>query len=83
MSILWSIADAVNSGSCPILFKVQTLNVAMCIVPLYLSNFSFSLSSVADFSNTVASAPISEGHVVWDKIKSKTYLKSWVKRQKN
>ena len=28
MSILCSTADAVSSGSCPILFKVLTLNVA-------------------------------------------------------
>ena len=26
ISMLWSMADAVSSGSCPILFKVLTLN---------------------------------------------------------
>ena len=30
MSILCSSADAISSGSCPILFKVLTLNVAIC-----------------------------------------------------
>ena len=35
MSILCSTADAVSSGSCPILFKVLTLNVAICIVFLH------------------------------------------------
>ena len=49
-------ADAVISGSCPILFKVLTLNVAICIVCLHFSKFC--LSSVADFSNTEARAPI-------------------------
>ena len=48
MSILWSISEAVNSGCCPILFKVLTLNVAICIVRLYFSNLCFSLNSVAD-----------------------------------
>ena len=49
MSILWSIAEAVSSGSWPILFQVLTLKVAICIVLLHFSNFCFSLSSVADF----------------------------------
>ena len=53
MSILCSAADAVSSGSWPILFKVLTLNVAICIVCLLFSIFCF-LSSVADFSNTEA-----------------------------
>ena len=48
-------ADAVSSGSCPILFQVLTLNVAICIVYLHFSNFC--LSTVADFSNTEARAP--------------------------
>ena len=61
MSMLRSIADAVSSGSCPILFKVLTLNVDICIVSLHFSNFWFSLSSVADFSNTEARAPTSAG----------------------
>ena len=53
MSMLCSTADAVSSGSCPILFKFLTLNVAICIVCLHFSNFC-CLSSVADFSNTEA-----------------------------
>ena len=52
MSILCSTADAVSSGSWPILFRVLRLNVAICIVCLHFS--SFCLSSVADFSNTEA-----------------------------
>ena len=51
MSISWSIAEAVSSGSWPILFEVLTLNVAVYIVFLNFSNFCFSLCSVADFSN--------------------------------
>ena len=39
MSILCSMADAISSGSCPILFKVLTLNVAICIVCLPFSNY--------------------------------------------
>ena len=46
-------------GSWPILFRVLTLNVAICIVCLHFS--SFCLSSVADFSNTEARAPTSAG----------------------
>ena len=61
MSMIWSIADAVSSGSCSILFNVLTLNVAICIVHLHLSNFCFNLSSVADFSNMEARAPTSAG----------------------
>ena len=57
MSILCSTADAVSSGSWPILFRVLTLNVAICIVCLHFS--SFCLSSVADFSNTEARDPTS------------------------
>ena len=41
-------ADAVSSGSCPILFKVITLNVAILIVCLHFTNCC-CLSSVADF----------------------------------
>ena len=59
MSMLWSIADAISSNSCPILFKVLTLNGAICIVRLHFSNFC--LSSVADFSNTEARAATSAG----------------------
>ena len=60
MSILCSTADAVSSTSWPILFKVLTLNVAICIVCLHFSSFC-CLSSVADFSNTEARAPTSAG----------------------
>ena len=52
LCLLWSIAEAVSSGSWPILFKVLMLNVAICIVLLHFSNFR--LSSVADFLNTGA-----------------------------
>ena len=62
MSMLWSTANAVSSDSCPIRFKVLTLNVAICIVCLHFINFC-CLSSVADFSNTEASAPTSAGRV--------------------
>ena len=61
MSILCSTAYAVSSVCCPILFKVLTLNVAICIVSLPFSSF-WVLSSVADFSNTEARAPTSVGH---------------------
>ena len=50
MSILCSTSDAISSGSWPILFRVLTLNVAICIVCLHFSSFCLSLSSVADFS---------------------------------
>ena len=53
ISILCSTADAVSSGSWPIQFKVQTLNIAICIVCLHFSCFC-CLSSVTDFSNTEA-----------------------------
>ena len=38
------------------------LNVAICIVILHFSNFCFSLSSVADFSNAGARVLIPAGH---------------------
>ena len=57
MSMLWFIAEAVSSVSWPILFKVLMVNVAICIVLLHFSNFCFSLSSVADFSNIGARVP--------------------------
>ena len=63
MSMLWSIADDVCSSSCPILFKVLTLNVVICIVRLRFSNFCFSLSSVTEFSNIGARAQISARRV--------------------
>ena len=55
MSILCSATVAVSFVSWPILFKVLTLNFAMCTVPLHQNNFSLGLglSSVADFSNNV------------------------------
>ena len=56
LCLLYSTADAVISVSCPILFKVLTLNVAICIVCLHFSNFGY-LSSVSIFSNTEARAP--------------------------
>ena len=43
------------------LFRVLTLNVAICIFCLHFS--SFCLSSVADFSNTEARTPTSAGRV--------------------
>ena len=64
MSILCSTADAISSGSCPILFKVLTLNVAICSVCLHFSSFD-RLSSVADFSNTDARAPTSAGRALF------------------
>ena len=57
MSTLCSSADAVSSGSWPILFRVLTLNVAICIVCLHFSSFSLS----SDFSNTEARVPTSAG----------------------
>ena len=60
MSILCSTADSISSGSCPILFKVLTLNVAICSVCLHSSSFC-RLSSVADFLNTEARAPTPAG----------------------
>ena len=60
MSILCSLADAISSGSWPILFKVLTLKVAICILYLRFSSF-WCLSSVADFSNNEARAPTSAG----------------------
>ena len=60
MPILCSRADAVSFSSWPILFKVLTLNVAICIVCLHFSSFC-CLSSVTDFLNTEARAPTSAG----------------------
>ena len=59
MSMSWSIVDVVSSSCWPILFKVLILNVAICFVLLYLSNFHFYLSFVADHLNTGARAPTS------------------------
>ena len=57
-------ANVVNSSRWPILFKVQTLSVAISTVLLLLSNFclGLGLSSVADFSNTEVRASISAEH---------------------
>ena len=57
MSMLWSIAEAVCSGSWPILFKVLASNVDICIV--LLSNFCVCWNSIAEISNTGARVPIS------------------------
>ena len=53
MSILCSAADAVSSDNWFTLFKVLTLNVAMWIVFLHLSNFGLGLSSGTEFSKTL------------------------------
>ena len=63
MTILCSTVDAVSSSSWTILFRVLTLNVAICIVCLHFS--SFCLSSVADFSNTEVRAPTSAGRATF------------------
>ena len=63
MSMLCFMADAVSSGSYPILFKVLMLNVAIYIVCLHFSNFC--LISVADFLNNDARAPTSAGHTLF------------------
>ena len=76
MSMFWSIAEAVSSGSWPILFKVLTLNVAIRIV-LYFRNFCFSLSSVADISNTGASAPTSAGRASFYPWEGRCSLNIW------
>ena len=54
MSMLCSTADAASSDCWPVLFKVLTINVAICIVRFHLSNFCLCLSSLADFSSTRA-----------------------------
>ena len=70
MSMLSSITEAVSSSGWPILFKVLTLNVTICIVGLHFSNFCFSLSSVADFlalgaSRTHSFYTRAKSNVVW------------------
>ena len=57
-------ADAVSCGSCRFLFKVLTLNVAICIVHLHFSNFCY-LSSVLDLLNTEARTPTSSGRILF------------------
>ena len=69
-------ADAVSSGSCPILFNVLTLNVAICIVLLHFSKFC--LSSVADFSNTEARAPTSAGRTLFFYPREERVVWAWV-----
>ena len=53
MSILCSTADAVSSDSWPILFRVLTLNVAICIVCLHLSSFLFEFELCSWFFRTL------------------------------
>ena len=76
MSILCSTADAVSSGSCPILFKVLTINVAICIVCLHFSIFC-CLGSVADFLNTEARAPNSAGRAPFYPCEERCALCMW------
>ena len=61
LSMIWPITEAISSSSWPILFKVLTLNVTISIVLLHFSNFCFSLSSVAGFSNTGVRVPTPPG----------------------
>ena len=61
MSMLWSIVVAFSTGSWYILFKVLTLNIIISIMLLHFSNFCFTLSSLANISNTVTRAPTSAG----------------------
>ena len=75
----------------PILFKFLTLNINICNVLLHLSEFwvCLSLSSVIDFSNTGARAPISaecahffycaKGNAVWTSFDGsvKQYPNGW------
>ena len=63
ISMLCCMADAVSSGSCPILFKVLRLKVNICIVCLHISNFW--LNSESDFSNIEARAPTSAGRALF------------------
>ena len=65
----------VSSGSCPIFFKVLTLNVAICIIHWHFSNFY--LNSVADFLNTEARAPASAGCVPFYPRKERCGLDMW------
>ena len=67
MSTLCSTADAVSSGSWPIQFKVQTLNVATCIVCLHFSSQGSSLNRTRPFlthakSDGVYECGFSVGH---------------------
>ena len=48
-----------------VLFKVLTLNVAICIALLHISNFCFCLSPMADFSKTRARAPTLAGSALF------------------
>ena len=62
MSMLCSTADAASSDCWPVLFKVLTINVAICIVRFHLSNFHLCLSFLADFFNNRTKAPTSTKH---------------------
>ena len=63
MSMLWCMANAVGFDSCPFLFKILTLNIAICIVLLHFNNFY--LSYVADFSNTESRATTPAGRTLF------------------
>ena len=76
MSMLCSMADAVRSGSCPILFKVPTLNFAIWIMCLHFCNFC-CFSSVADFSNTEARAPTSTRRASFQRREERCGLDMW------
>ena len=52
ISILCSTADAISSSSCPILFKVLTLNVTICSVCLHFSSFCRLSSAFWDLSRS-------------------------------
>ena len=59
--MLRSIAEPVSPGSRLLIFKVLTMNVAICIVFFHFKNILFSLSAVADISNTVVWGPTTAG----------------------
>ena len=61
MSIVYSAADAVSSGSWFMVLNVLTSKVNLLTLSLYLKKFN--LGSVVDFSNTGARAPASAEHI--------------------
>ena len=63
--MLRSIAESVCSGSWRILSKYLMLNVTICIALLNFCTFCFSLSSVADFSDTWAQQDVPKSDAVW------------------
>ena len=75
MSMLCFMTDAVNSGSCSILFNVLMLNVVICIVLVHFSKFC--LCYVADFSNTEARAPTSIGRALFFPHEERCGLDRW------